>query len=695
MGKIIRKFKKTMKNKDQKTNKHSSLEGQLYNFLNKNIKEFNPYIISTLSIIFLVLVGIVSYKVNTTYAVFTDTITGSKTIELTVALPNLDKSGVNEPELAEGMIPVYYDENTETWKKADKKNSNEKYRWYNYDKKIWANSVTVRSTNRSKYLSASVGTEIPMDDILTMQVWIPRYKYKVWNYNSDGTKTSNEQQIEITFEKGTDKTGEITCEDAISGTDGKASETCKLKEAKETCTDSTCNNKTYTHSAFTFGDKEITGFWIGKFELTGTINSITTKPNLSSLGNREVSDFETNIMKMNVSGNQYGLNTTTDTHMIKNSEWGAVAYLSHSKYGTCSGGTCKEVNINNSSSYYTGRSGGASSTSSSTEGTYKYNETKKNTTTMTGGTAITLTVTNDTTYPWTSLDGLYKSSNQGKDSTTTNLKFSFTAPTNDTYLSFDWSVSSESASYDYLYYTITKDGTTLSDTGTSTKIGGTTLGTTESALFYNNVSKKLDKGTYELTFTYRKDNSGAKGTDTGYIKNIKILDNPTIKESKTLIGEGRDGPSASTTHNIYGVYDMNGGSYEYTMANIVSNDGTTMMSGYSSSRNSGYKGIIYDSGNYTGYSGATYPNNKYYDKYSFSTSNTTRIRSKLGDGIKEVYKSSSSGWYSDGSNLANHNNSWFLRGGYHRNGASSGIFYSNYSGGASVASISSRLIIMP
>ena len=27
-----------------------------------------------------------------------------------------------------------------------------------------------------------------MDDILTMQVWIPRYKYKVWNYNSRWNK---------------------------------------------------------------------------------------------------------------------------------------------------------------------------------------------------------------------------------------------------------------------------------------------------------------------------------------------------------------------------------------------------------------------------------------------------------------------------------------------------------------------------
>ena len=667
----------------------------IYILLNKNIKEFNKIKLSILCIVFLLTVGFTSYKINSSYAIFSDTELGTKTIELIVKANNVDTSGANEPELDEGMIPVYYDENTETWKKADKKNSNEKYRWYNYDKKIWANSVTISSTNRSKYQSASVGTEIPMDDILTMQVWIPRYKYKLWNYNADGTKTSNPQQIEITWENGTGTTGEITCQDSISGTDGNPSETCQLKSTNATCTDDTCNNKTYTHPAFTFGNEEIKGFWIGKFELTGTVSNITTKPNLSSVREQSVSTFETNIMNMKNSGNQYGLNTTTDTHMMKNMEWGAVAYLSHSKYGTCTDGTCKEVNINNSSSYYTGRSGGSSSTSSSTEGTYKYNETKKNTTTMTGGTAIAATVTNDKTYPWTSSNGLYKSSNQGKDSTTTNLKFSFTAPTNNTYLSFDWSVSSESASYDYLYYTITKDGTTLSDTGTSTKIGGTDLGTTESELIYNNISKKLDKGTYELTFTYRKDSSGTKGTDTGYIKNIKVLDSPTIKESKTLIGESRDGPSASTTHNIYGVYDVNGGSYEYTMANIVSNDGTTMMSGYSSSRNSGYKGIIYDSGNYTSYTGIDYPNNKYYDKYSFSTSNTTRIRSKLGDGIKEVYKSSSSGWYSDGSNLANHNNSWFLRGGYYRNGASSGIFYSNYSGGASVASISSRLIITP
>ena len=60
---------------------------------------------------------------------------------------NLDKSGANEPVLDDNMIAVYYDETSETWKKADSTNESNLYRWYNYDEKIWANSVTVSSTN--------------------------------------------------------------------------------------------------------------------------------------------------------------------------------------------------------------------------------------------------------------------------------------------------------------------------------------------------------------------------------------------------------------------------------------------------------------------------------------------------------------------------------------------------------------------
>ena len=442
--------------------------------------------------------------------------------------PLLDTSGANKPVLDSGMIPVYYDETSETWKKADESNKSKKYQWYDYDNKMWANSVTVSETNRSKYQSANVGTEIPMDDILTMEVWIPRYKYKVWNYNANGKKYSNPQQIEISFEDGTAKTGEITCSDSISGTDGKASEICKLKSTNATCTDSLCNNKTYTHPAFTFGDEEIKGFWVGKFELTGTIDNITTKPDLKSLRSQNVSTFETNIMNMKNSNNSYGFITTIDTHMIKNSEWGAVEYLSHSKYGTCTDGTCKEIGINNNSNHITGCGAAAGSA----------------------------------------------------ESTTCNA--------------------------------------------------------------YN--------------------------TATGML--------------------------ASTTGNIYGVYDMTGGAFEYTMGNMVSNDGTTMMSGYDSSYNSGYTGKIYDSGKYSLYTGIDYPNTKYYEKYSFSRSNTSKIRSKLGDGIKEVYEGTS-GWYSDYFYLADSTFPWFRRGGSYNNGVDAGVFNSYYSDGSAGSYTSSRLIITP
>ena len=73
---------------------------------------------------------------------------------------------------------------------------------------------------------------------------------------------------------------------------------------------------------------------------------------------------------------------------------------------------------------------------------------------LTAGSA-TVTVTNDTAYPWTSVNGGYKSSTQNKHNTTTNLTYSFTLTSSAT-LSFEWSVSSESASYDYIYYTINK-----------------------------------------------------------------------------------------------------------------------------------------------------------------------------------------------------------------------------------------------
>ena len=140
---------------------------------------------------------------------------------------------------------------------------------------------------------------------------------------------------------------------------------------------------------------------------------------------------------------------------------------------------------------------------------------------------------------------------------------------------------------------------------------------------------------------------------------------------------------------------MSGGSHEYTMANIISTDGKTMLSGQTSSYNSRYTGKVYDEGNYTSYTGVAYPDSKYYDKYSFSTSYSSRIRSKLGDGIKEVYNTGNYGWNSDSSHLARSNYPWFKRGGLQNFGATAGVFYSVSDTGHAYLNTSSRLVITP
>ena len=138
---------------------------------------------------------------------------------------------------------------------------------------------------------------------------------------------------------------------------------------------------------------------------------------------------------------------------------------------------------------------------------------------------------------------------------------------------------------------------------------------------------------------------------------------------------------------------MSGGTHEFTMSNMVSPDGSIMMSGYSSSSHSGYSGIIYDEGNYTSYVGTySYPEEKYYDKYSFGTSISNEVRGKLGDATKEVYFGSNYGWYGGNTGFVNHAYPWIVRGGSYTNSNSSLFYYTNSTGFAT-SNLSSRLII--
>ena len=268
----------------------------------------------------------------------------------------LDTSGANAPVLASNMIPVYYDEINSVWKKADANNKISNYQWYSYessgDKKgMWANAVTVTETNRQTYLNATPGTAISMNDINTMWVWIPRFNaINPSNYNG-GTK-EKPNAINVTFVK-----------------------------QNETAID-----------AFTFGTKQLSGFWYAKFETSHTTlassttknnlgctnetcsnaNGIIIKPNVTSLRRNNVSNFFYVSRSMEQSGNSFGfVSSEVDTHMSKNNEWGAVAYLTQSIYGRCTNSTtCTEIGINNNRNYITGYGAPAGSGTSVTNGTY-------------------------------------------------------------------------------------------------------------------------------------------------------------------------------------------------------------------------------------------------------------------------------------------------------------------------------------
>ena len=233
-----------------------------------------------------------------------------------------DNSGANTPKLFNNMVPIKYENNK--WLVADLYS-----KWYDYNSKQWANAVVLNSG-----VTKNVGDEVTEEEISLWYVWIPRYKYTIFNGNN-GSATA--QLINVTFENEVDKTGTVTCTDNADGS--------------ETCTDNTYGSivngtSTYTHPAFKFGNTNLTGFWVGKFEVSGSTSAITVKPNVTSLRSQTVSSFFTAIQNVKT---KYGI-SNADSHMAKNMEWGAVAYLKQSKYGL---GTT-DIAVNTNSNFYTG-----------------------------------------------------------------------------------------------------------------------------------------------------------------------------------------------------------------------------------------------------------------------------------------------------------------------------------------------------
>jgi len=413
---------------------------------------------------------------------------------------------IEGPDLYDDTLtPVIYD--GDNWKIVESNDED----WYDYTNQEWANAVILKSDS-DKGVGDTLSVEGSDPDVLAMYVWIPRYEYRIQGkYGLGGTSASSPGEIEVNF----------ISKSIIEPSDGYI-----------------------IHPAFTIGAEELSGIWVGKFEMghsssstltlgcvsesCGEANNLRILPDQPSLRSNSTSSFFYSIKSMEQDGNVFGINKgTTDSHMMKNSEWGAVAYLSQSQFGKYGNddysGANKEIYMNNSSSYYTGRSGGS--------------------------------------YP-------------GNVSTNT-------------------------------YGTYTYDGYLLNE-------------------------------------------------------NTKT----TTKEMNKI---------ASTTGNITGIYDMSGGSWEYTMGVFANSDGE-LYSGYDKyDSNSGFSGRVYVDN--LEYVGVDFPNSKYYDKYTaYSGTTIDQYTSCNGGPCYGHALGETSGWNGNYTNMVKASGPWAARSGSYSDGGSAGIF---------------------
>ena len=207
---------------------------------------------------------------------------------------------VNSPKLETGMIAVYWDTNGDEIRQYNDGvlNTNFVYEdWYDY---IASTENFATDNTTSKWANA-----VTPDG--SYWVWIPRYAYCIVSgYNTEAREANNSGKIEIEFLQGLEDkttTGRTTFNNALG------------------------QGNWNIHPAFSYIDgtkKILYGIWVAKYEMSNNSDVPQSKPGIDSWKNISISDCFTKSINMFI---QY------NSHLIRNSEWGAVAYLAQSKYG--------------------------------------------------------------------------------------------------------------------------------------------------------------------------------------------------------------------------------------------------------------------------------------------------------------------------------------------------------------------------
>ena len=219
----------------------------------------------------------------------------------------------NSPKFKDGMKAVYWKENNEEVTEDDNEFIEED--WYNY---VEGDSDTDSKDNHWANCKTEDGS---------YWVWIPRYEYRILS----GEGISNTGKIEVRF---------------IPTTKTTADTGYKIHPA-------------FTKDLNNGGwDEELDGIWVAKYEMSG---EKATGENFQPGNVATLSDGSKLVSKPGVQswrsidiGNVYSICISyadnKGSHLMKNSEWGAVAYLTHSQYGR----NAHEIAVNENTSFYTG-----------------------------------------------------------------------------------------------------------------------------------------------------------------------------------------------------------------------------------------------------------------------------------------------------------------------------------------------------
>lgn len=227
------------------------------------------------------------------------------------ATGNEGSTFANTPQVLSGMIPVKY--NGTNWVITN----TEDVEWFDYssDSMKWAN---VMLRDEAKYLDFDgvtlqdigstdldylIGREVPTNQTGSMYVWIPRFSYKIDNSSvsikySEGLtdNISDDFKVHPAFNYAQYLGGDVN------------------------------NDSNYESN----GDLDkYLGLWVAKYPAGKSISTPKYSAASTEIKNMTVGEAFT-ASKLTAQLTRYGINSDTSSgisHMMKNSEWGAVAYF--------------------------------------------------------------------------------------------------------------------------------------------------------------------------------------------------------------------------------------------------------------------------------------------------------------------------------------------------------------------------------